>query len=342
MNLKHRKKKLKRPPPDHPARDPPVEDAQGSQPNRHQAQWDPHSNFSSSAVHSILTDTQSKSNLFTPAKGQMFPGLIAQDHPAGSMLKTWGTHGCKVDIEKDWTAKQLDEAVAYGAHPSARTPAAAQALRKESFEKQAQGKVTMEPWSVLRKCLFAEDNTTCKISPCAAIPHKSRLFRLLLDLSDKGQRRKGMEVKPSVNELTTEATAPAHSMSQLGQVLPRVIYHMATWPTSDGPVHMAKLDIKDGFWRVAVESSGELAFCYVLPPDPNMPDTDPIIVIPQALQMGWTSSPAYFCGTTETGRDVAEFLQTIPELPTHPMEHHMLIAPPQPGATPTNLDYFVC
>ena len=49
--------------------------------------------------------------------------------------------------------------------------------------------------------------------------------------------------------------------------------------------------------------------------------------------MGWTSSPAFFCASTKTGRDVAEFLSTVPTLPPHPMEDHML------KQTPTNLAY---
>jgi hypothetical protein len=55
----------------------------------------------------------------------------------------------------------------------------------------------------------------------------------------------------------------------------------------DGPVMMAKLDIKDGFWRVAVEVTVNCVHYSVLPPD--MPDED-VIVFPEALQMGWTSS----------------------------------------------------
>ena len=90
------------------------------------AQWQPHSKFSTSAVSKILTETQSKSNKLLPKTGLMYPGIIAQDHPAGPLLKDcWGTNGCPVDITDLWSTQDLDEAVAYGAHPSARTPTAA-------------------------------------------------------------------------------------------------------------------------------------------------------------------------------------------------------------------------
>ena len=81
-----------------------------------------------------------------------------------------------------------------------------------------------------------------------------------------------------------------------------------------------KADIKDGFWRISVPKDQEYNFAYVLPQlDPNS-DEDIMIVIPSALQMGWTSSPPIFCAATETARDVAEQLRTRPELPPHPLE----------------------
>ena len=53
--------------------------------------------------------------------------------------------------------------------------------------------------------------------------------------------------------------------------------------------------------------------------------------------MGWTSSPAFFCAATETGRDIAEDLRNAPDLPPHPLEHHMIdpIKPELLQAMPT-------
>lgn len=55
-----------------------------------------------------------------------------------------------------------------------------------------------------------------------------------------------------------------------------------------------------------------------------------MIVIPASLQMGWTSSPPFFCAATETGRDIAELLRTVATLPPHEMEDGM-ITPAEPG-----------
>ena len=107
-------------------------------------------------------------------------------------------------------------------------------------------------------------------------------------------------------------------MTQLGNVLPRLVHALATKPEHHGPWAFMKLDIKDGFWRLIVPEEDEFNFCYVLPCQTSQ---QPIqIVVPSSLQMGWTSSPPYFCAATETARDVAEILRAQPSLPAHPLE----------------------
>ena len=97
-------------------------------------------------VFTALTETQSKSNPNVPSRGLMFPGRLAQLHPAGPMLKKDGTDGCPVEITADWSLEQLDKAVDYGAHPSASDPDAAKALRAEALEKVEQGFAKLVPW----------------------------------------------------------------------------------------------------------------------------------------------------------------------------------------------------
>ena len=38
----------------------------------------------------------------------------------------------------------------------------------------------------------------------------------------------------------------------------------------------------------------------------NVPQEDIQLVIPNALQMGWSESPAFFCAATETARDLGD------------------------------------
>ncbi|CAB9508022.1 hypothetical protein SEMRO_329_G118860.1 [Seminavis robusta] len=68
----------------------------------------------------------------------------------------------------------------YGAHPSAEAAEAAQACRTEALEKVDQGFVKLMPWKTLRANIAKGLLTHTKISPIAAIPHKSRLFRMIL------------------------------------------------------------------------------------------------------------------------------------------------------------------
>jgi len=73
-----------------------------------------------------------------------------------------------------------------------------------------------------------------KISPIAAIPHKSKQFRSIL--------------LPSVNSNTIK-TAPKGAIDQLGHTLTRIIHAFAE-TEDDAKIFMAKWDIKDGFWQM--------------------------------------------------------------------------------------------
>jgi hypothetical protein len=88
------------------------------------------------------------------------------------------------------------------------------------------------------------------------------------------------------------------SMAELGNVLPRLIFAVATTPNAQGPILFSKLDIKDGYWRMVIPKEAEWNFAYVLP---KLQPDDPVqLVIPSSLQMGWCDSPAYYCATSET------------------------------------------
>ena len=96
-------------------------------------------------------------------------------------------------------------------------------------------------WEELSKNL----PTALKLSPLAMIPHKSRQYRAILDLSFV--LRLAEYTLPSVNE-AMKACAPEEAINQIGTVLPRLIEAMAMASDDDGPIMFSKLDIKDGFW----------------------------------------------------------------------------------------------
>ena len=55
------------------------------------------------------------------------------------------------------------------------------------------------------------------------------------------------------------------AMSQLGQVVKRIIYLVALHRNHGLPFKFTKLDVKDGFWIMAVANEYACNFCYVLP-----------------------------------------------------------------------------
>ena len=155
------------------------------------------------------------------------------------------------------------------------------------------------------------------------IPHKSRKFRTILDLSFR-LRHRG-KLLESVNSATVKQ-APAEAMVQLGNCVKRLVATLADNYNPEKPFYFAKLDIKDGFWRMAVADEDAWNFCYVLPAQsPGVTNLDDIqIVIPNSLQMGWCESPPFFCAASETARDVIETLLAEVHLPAHKLEDEML------------------
>jgi len=178
---------------------------------------------------------------YPPFPGLMYPHPSTSHHLAYPILLKFATDGCPVDCGPAWSSQQLHKAIQRGNHPLACTPEAIICLCKEMLEKVKQGFAKIIPWSKLEK----SHHPNLKISPLAAIPHKSRPFCAILDLSYTPI----IDGQPlsSVNALTKPCSHPA-SMKQLGQVLPRIIYNVATAPIDSSPIYMAKWDLKDGFW----------------------------------------------------------------------------------------------
>jgi hypothetical protein len=84
-----------------------------------------------------------------------------------------------------------------------------------------------------------------------------------------------------------------------------------------------KVDLKDGYWRMALNADDAWNFAYVLP---GAGLNDPIqLVIPDALQMGRSESPPFFCAATETARNIINGkIHNNIILPEQPMENIMM------------------
>ena len=267
--------------------------------------------------------TQFRGDFFIPddleripdTEKQMAPSGLALRHPAGHLLAEWSAFGCPTMTGRPWTKEEMTAAVERGPHKSALTEEAILHFETEVAQKVAAGQAKVLLWLDIR------DNPPeqLKISPIAAVPHTSKPFRSILDLSFALKLSSGA-VLPSVNETTTK-TAPQASVDQLGHALSRMIHAFAE-ATPDDKIFMAKWDVKDGFWRLECQEGEEYNFAYVLP----QRDGEPVkLVVPTSLQMGWIESPAYFCTASETSRDIAHsYCQAaLSSIPPHKFKHYM-------------------
>ena len=139
-----------------------------------------------------------------------------------------------------------------------KSKAAITQLREETAEKIKHGYARIVKWADIKHNIPKK----LKISPVAMIPHKSKQFRCILDLSFNPYH-KGNSLS-SLNE-TTQKLSKAESMVQLGQTLKGIVMVMAaeSW-APEKPFYFSKLDIKDGFWRMAVNDNDAWNFCYIL------------------------------------------------------------------------------
>jgi hypothetical protein len=244
----------------------------------------------------------------------MCPRGLALHHPAAAKLLEYATGGCPANTGRNWSKEQIWAAVERGPHVSALNPDAIKQLKGEIADKVKVGQCKVVLWDDIKD----DPPPQLKISPLAMIPHKSRQFRAILDLSFKLRLKDGTHL-PSVNETTT-LEAPAAAIDQMGHALQRIIHAFAE-TDEDAKIFMAKYDIKDGFWRLDCQEGEEWNFSYVLPQEEGEPTR--LVVVPTSLQMGWVESPPYFCAASETARDVATKYTERPigSLPKHKFAH---------------------
>ena len=112
------------------------------------------------------------------------------------------------------------------------------------------------------------------------IPHKSKPFRCIVDLSFS--LKQAGTTYSSVNSNTIPC-APPQAMTQLGSSLPRLLATMVQNWNPNFPFYFAKLDIKDGFWRVKVRDADAWHFTYVLPSTKDQPIDEIELVVPNVI-----------------------------------------------------------
>ena len=96
--------------------------------------------------------------------------------------------------------------------------------------------------------------TKMKVEPILTIPHKSKSFRSILDLSFSLKLTPHGRVT-SINE-NSEKTAPGGVIDQIGHVLLRLIHDFSDKPDRAN-ISQSKWNIKDGFWRLDCKEGEE-------------------------------------------------------------------------------------
>jgi hypothetical protein len=169
-----------------------------------------------------------------PHQNSMCPNGWALHHPAAKLLKDWATFGCPTKTGKPWSKSEICKAIERGPHCSALSPDAIAhfAAEADKMVRTNQGRLVL--WDTIK------DNSPKEltISLIAAIPHKSKAFRSILDLLFRLRLANG-GVRSAVN----------NTINQIGKCLARIIHAFAE-AEEDAKIFMAKWDIKDGFWRM--------------------------------------------------------------------------------------------
>jgi len=113
-------------------------------------------------------------------------------------------------------------------------------VEKEVDDKVVKGQVRVVLWEDIK------DNHPgqLKVSSVAAIPHKSRAYRSILDLSFVLRLEDGASSNQSTSP--RKKGAPRGAINQLGHFL-KCIVHVFAEANDDAVILMAKRDIQDGF-----------------------------------------------------------------------------------------------
>ena len=151
-------------------------------------------------------------------RSSMFPAGCAGTHPAAPMLKEWATFGCPTHRGKPWSKEEMWEAIARAPHCSLLSPGALEHFTAEAAEKVRTGQARVIAWDSIK------DNPPkeLKISPIPAIPHKSKSYRFILDLSFWLRLANG-SVHASINDIAKK-TALAGKIGQICSCLSRIIH----------------------------------------------------------------------------------------------------------------------
>ena len=221
-------------------------------------------------------------------------------HRAARLLSHLAKRGASVPTATaPWTRERKDAAVIRGPHKSSDGERAF--VAREMLDFCRQGYWVVLPYEVV------VDWPNLRISLLGFVPQRDRRPRLIVDYTFSGPNQDTLQ------------SAPREAM-QFGRALQRVFTTPVHADARYGPVHMAKIDVADGFYRIWVQLDDVPKLGVALPAPPGSAQ---LIAFPFALPMGWVEPPPYFSVVTETACELAnDMLKSAPTAPLN-MAHRL-------------------
>jgi hypothetical protein len=202
-------------------------------------------------------------------------------NPARCLLHHYKHRGVPVKFSTPpWTYCHVQRALAQGPHKSAHEHRAY--LKEEFVDMINKGQWIVLPYSKVKHL------PGLRISPPGVIPQRDRQPRWIVDYS-------WWNVNDNMLPL-----AAMESM-QFGHALERILREILLANPAFGPVYLIKLDISDGFYRIAlnVDDIPKLGVAFLM-----AQHADPLVAFPLVLPMGWKNSPPIFSTATKTIADL--------------------------------------
>jgi hypothetical protein len=218
-------------------------------------------------------------------RSDFHPKVKLLNHKAAMLLEHLRVQGAGVTLSTPpWSNERREETLLRGPHKSAGEHA--DFLREEMLDFVKKGFWLVLPYHLLKK--YKRLIRNLRISPMGVVPQRSRRPRIIVDYTFF-----------LLNDETLKL-APREAM-QFGKALQRILQAIVDANPAHGPVHLMKVDIADGFYRIWLNLHDIPKLAVSLP---RLHGDEPLLALPLVLPMGWTESPPYFCAATETVADI--------------------------------------
>ena len=218
-------------------------------------------------------------------RSNFHPQVKKLRHKAARLLDHLHKRGANVTLSTPpWDDARLEATMQRGPHKSA--VEYVDFLQEELLDFVQKGFWMILPVRLLKK--YNMIYKSLRVSPMGVVPQRARRPRIIVDYSFFG-----------LNEETIKM-APKDAM-QFGKALQRILQALVDANPKFGPVHLFKVDIADGFYRIWLNIADIPKLACSIPP---LYGDEPLLALPLVLPMGWTQSPPYFCAATETVADI--------------------------------------